>query len=165
MASRLAYSAATLGLPLDAFLRKLAIDPHTARVEQLCAIARDIPALADFAAAERDAWLDALFVECIQPELGRDCPTILYDYPASQSALAQTRTCADGETKVAQRFELFINGIELANGYGGYLPPREQHELGGYETWPARSSFLEPDAESKIRGEALRLLRMQSRPR
>lgn len=49
--------------------------------------------------------------------------------------------------------------IELANGYGGYLPTREQHELGGYETWPARSSFLEVDAESKIRTEALKLLR------
>ena len=41
--------------------------------------------------------------------------------------------------------------IELANGYGGYLPPPEQHELGGYETWPARSSFLEKEAEPKIR--------------
>ncbi|MEQ8788370.1 MAG: neutral/alkaline non-lysosomal ceramidase N-terminal domain-containing protein [Pirellulaceae bacterium] len=49
--------------------------------------------------------------------------------------------------------------IELANGYGGYLPTREQHALGGYETWPARSSFLEVDAESKIRGEAVRLLK------
>lgn len=48
--------------------------------------------------------------------------------------------------------------IELANGYGGYLPPREQHELGGYETWPARSSFLEVDAESKIRAAVLELL-------
>lgn len=48
--------------------------------------------------------------------------------------------------------------IELANGYGGYLPTREQHRLGGYETWPARSSFLEVKAESKIRAEVLRLL-------
>lgn len=53
----------------------------------------------------------------------------------------------------------FTFSIELANGYGGYLPPREQHELGGYETWPARSSFLEVGAESKIRSEALRLLK------
>ncbi len=52
----------------------------------------------------------------------------------------------------------FTFSIELANGYGGYLPPRKQHELGGYETWPARSSFLEVDAESKIRSEVLRLL-------
>lgn len=49
--------------------------------------------------------------------------------------------------------------IELANGYGGYLPPANQHALGGYETWPARSSFLEVDAEAKIRMELLRLLK------
>ncbi len=48
--------------------------------------------------------------------------------------------------------------IELANGYGGYLPPAEQHALGGYETWPARSSFLEVQAEAKIRTELSRLL-------
>jgi neutral ceramidase len=49
--------------------------------------------------------------------------------------------------------------IELANGYGGYLPPQEQHEYGGYETWPARSSFLEVGAESKIRATLLDLIR------
>ena len=49
--------------------------------------------------------------------------------------------------------------IELANGYYGYLPTAQQHEWGGYETWPARSSFLEVQAEAKIRAEVLRLLR------
>ena len=48
--------------------------------------------------------------------------------------------------------------IELANGYGGYLPTSEQHELGGYETWPARSSFLEVEAEAKIRARVLAML-------
>lgn len=48
--------------------------------------------------------------------------------------------------------------MELANGYSGYLPSRQQHEWGGYETWPARSSHLEVDAESKIRDELVRLL-------
>ncbi len=48
--------------------------------------------------------------------------------------------------------------IELANGYGGYLPPPKQHELGGYETWPARSSLLEVTAEPKILAESLKLL-------
>lgn len=48
--------------------------------------------------------------------------------------------------------------IELANGYGGYLPPGAQHALGGYETWPARSSFLEVDAEQKIRETLLEML-------
>jgi len=49
--------------------------------------------------------------------------------------------------------------MELANGYNGYLPTPEQHELGGYETWPARSSYLEVQAEAKIRAAALELLR------
>jgi hypothetical protein len=48
--------------------------------------------------------------------------------------------------------------MELANGYSGYLPTREQHRLGGYETWPARSSLLEVAAEEKIRRELLSLL-------
>mgnify|MGYP001822698447 CR=1 FL=1 len=48
--------------------------------------------------------------------------------------------------------------LELANGYGGYLPPQKQPELGGYETWPARSSFLEIDAEKKILDTQLKLL-------
>jgi len=49
--------------------------------------------------------------------------------------------------------------IELANGYNGYLPTPEQHELGGYETWPARSSYLEVQAEAKIRTAVLGLLK------
>lgn len=48
--------------------------------------------------------------------------------------------------------------IELANDYRGYLPTAEQHALGGYETWRARSSYLEVEAEAKIRRELLKLL-------
>ncbi|MBC8117391.1 MAG: hypothetical protein H7062_23585, partial [Candidatus Saccharimonas sp.] len=49
--------------------------------------------------------------------------------------------------------------IELANGYNGYLPTPGQHELGGYETWRARSSYLATDAEPKIRAALLGLLK------
>jgi lysyl-tRNA synthetase class 2 len=63
---------------------------------------------------DRDAWLDLLLTECVQPNLGRDRPAILYDYPASQAALARVR---DEDPPVAERFELFIRGVELANGY------------------------------------------------
>jgi hypothetical protein len=49
--------------------------------------------------------------------------------------------------------------IELANDYCGYLPTAEHHELGGYETWRARSSFLEVGAEAKIRAKILELLK------
>ena len=48
--------------------------------------------------------------------------------------------------------------VELANGYNGYLPTPAQHQLGGYETWPARSAYLEPPAEAKIRASVLELL-------
>ncbi len=48
--------------------------------------------------------------------------------------------------------------IELANGYGGYLPTPQQHAWGGYETWPARSSFLEIQAAPKVRDSLLELL-------
>jgi hypothetical protein len=48
--------------------------------------------------------------------------------------------------------------IELANGCCGYLPTPEQHKLGGYETWRARTSFLEVEAEPKIRRTVLELL-------
>lgn len=49
--------------------------------------------------------------------------------------------------------------ISLANDYAGYLPTVEHHKLGGYETWRARSSFLEVEAEPKLRSRALELLR------
>jgi hypothetical protein len=48
--------------------------------------------------------------------------------------------------------------MSLANAYYGYLPPAEQHELGGYETWPARSSLLEVHAASKIEACILELV-------
>lgn len=48
--------------------------------------------------------------------------------------------------------------IELANGYNGYLPPPDEHQLGGYETWRARSSYLSADSEPKVRQTMLELL-------
>lgn len=66
---------------------------------------------------------------------------------------AETGLAIKKDSPLASTFHL-----ELANGYGGYLPPKEQHELGGYETWPARSSFLEVDAERKIRERLLEML-------
>ncbi|MBL8797075.1 MAG: neutral/alkaline non-lysosomal ceramidase N-terminal domain-containing protein [Planctomycetia bacterium] len=53
--------------------------------------------------------------------------------------------------------------IALANGYNGYLPTPEQHKLGGYETWRARSSYLEADASPKITATVLELLNQVSK--
>ena len=54
--------------------------------------------------------------------------------------------------------------IEIANAYHGYLPTPQQHAWGGYETWPARSSCLQIEAEPKIRETVLGLLEGVSRP-
>ena len=71
--------------------------------------------------ATKDDWLDLIFAEAVQPELGSDAATVVYDYPASQSQLAKTRQEFDNERKkafaVTERFELFVDGVELANGY------------------------------------------------
>jgi len=61
------------------------------------------------------------------------------------------------EVKARSPLKPTVN-IELANGYTGYLPPPEQHKLGGYTTWRARSSCLEVNAEPKIKGAILELL-------
>jgi hypothetical protein len=53
--------------------------------------------------------------------------------------------------------------IELANGYNGYLPTLQQHEWGGYETWRAKSSYLEKEASTKIVGTAIELLESLSK--
>ena len=54
-------------------------------------------------------------------------------------------------------FAAAIAGL-VANGYSGYLPTPEQHALGGYETWRAKSSYLAVDAEPKVRSALLKLL-------
>jgi lysyl-tRNA synthetase class 2 len=63
---------------------------------------------------------DELLVTKVEPHLGRTRPTIVYDYPASQAALARIRNT---DPPVAERFELYVRGIELANGYHELLDP------------------------------------------
>ncbi len=63
-----------------------------------------------------DDWLNLLLAEVIEPTLGSDAPVFIYDYPASQAALARLANDEAG-VLVARRFELYYRGIELANGY------------------------------------------------
>ena len=76
---------------------------------------------------DRDAWLDLLMGALVGPTLGRDAPVFIRDYPASQAALARLCTDAEGET-VAERFELYIDGVELANGFRELGDAREQRQ-------------------------------------
>ncbi len=66
---------------------------------------------------DRDGWLNFLLAELVEPRLGRAQPTFLYNYPASQAALAHVSPSRPGGPLVAERFELYIHGVELCNGY------------------------------------------------
>jgi len=101
-----------------AFQRYANICPHTATVQELadCAKKLNLTVPADRKKADRDEWLNLLLALQIEPQLGREGPEILYDYPASQAALAKVVTREDGK-RVAERFELYYRGVELANGY------------------------------------------------
>ncbi len=70
-----------------------------------------------------DGCLEWVFVEHVQPRLSHGQPMIIYDYPASQSGLARIRD--DESPPVAERFELFYQGVELANGYHELLDAGE----------------------------------------
>ena len=65
---------------------------------------------------DRDSWLDLLMATIVGPALGRDRPVFVHDYPASQAALARLRDDGDG-WPVAERFELYMDGVEIANGF------------------------------------------------
>ncbi|MCP3964952.1 MAG: EF-P lysine aminoacylase GenX [Lentisphaerae bacterium] len=66
---------------------------------------------------------DTLMVDCIEPELGKGKMTFLKDYPANRAALARLK--ADNK-EVAERWELYVCGMELANAYSELTDPREQ---------------------------------------
>jgi neutral ceramidase len=97
---------------------------------------------------------------------------LLSDYPATVPVILQAFRVGDAGI-AAVPCEVFVEigllvkeksplrpafTIELANGYNGYLPTAAQHALGGYETWRARSSYLEVNAADKISETILRLL-------
>lgn len=98
----------------QAFLEKLAIDPHSASDIELtqCLDKQGIDMVGEL---DRSATLDVLMTHCIEPYFAPNCLTFIYDYPVIQQALACVRQT---ETEsVAMRFEVYSGDVELANGY------------------------------------------------
>ena len=136
----------------EAFQEHLDLDPFA--VDDRTLLKRiaslDINPPAEWRSMDRDSWLNLLLVDFVEPHLGFETPTILYDYPASQAALAKIRP---GPPPVAERFELYINGIELANGYHELLDPEEllhrteranqERQRDGNQALPVKSRLLE----------------------
>jgi lysyl-tRNA synthetase class 2 len=73
--------------------------------------------------ALRKDKFDELLVEHVEPHLGMTTPTFLYDYPAALGALARL---SPDDSAVAERFELYVAGLELANGFSELVDPLEQ---------------------------------------
>lgn len=103
------------------FLCHAAFDPLLASTAEMRASASGrSPPPPDDLGESRDAWLDYFFGSIVSPALGHQSPCFVYDFPASQAALARVR----GE--VAERFELIWRGVELANGFHELADADEQ---------------------------------------
>ncbi len=108
----------------EAFEKYLSVNPFDLTIDtckSLC-ITQNLPQIESDSI---DEWLIYLLSQCIEPHLGIEGPEVLTEYPANQAALAQTFINASGN-KVAKRFELYINGVELCNGYEELTDPVEQ---------------------------------------
>ena len=96
----------------ELFEQLVAIDPHRCRDTELVELLGDArPATV----SDRDEMLQLVMSELIEPSLEPGQPTFVYDYPGSQAALAAVRR--EGDVELAERFELYLGGVELANGF------------------------------------------------
>ncbi len=105
----------------DAMGRYARIDAFGSPIDELRArlLRADIEVPASLG-QDRDAYLDLLMATLVGPQLGRDHVTFVQDYPASQAALARVHG------KVAARFEAYLDGVELANGFHELSDAHEQ---------------------------------------
>jgi elongation factor P--(R)-beta-lysine ligase len=106
----------------EAFMQELGLDPFAATFGELAAAAAPL-GLADGTPLDRDGYLELLMASLIGPRLGHERLTFIHGYPASQAALARLDPA---DPRVAQRFELYVRGIELANGFHELANPAEQ---------------------------------------
>jgi lysyl-tRNA synthetase class 2 len=105
----------------EIFIQHTGLDPHTCDTNELIKLAQQYGLSSVL--EERSALLDFIFSYKITPLSGNTMPLFVYDYPACQCALAKL---SDSSPKVAERFELFINGMEIANGFHELADAEEQ---------------------------------------
>ncbi|MEN8205696.1 MAG: EF-P lysine aminoacylase EpmA [Pseudomonadota bacterium] len=110
----------------DLFIEIAGIDPFAATPAELRTLLQSGHKVTAVGLADddRDAWLDLAMTHVIEPRLGNGL-VFVRDYPASQAALARLRS---GNPPVAARFEVYLNGIELANGFHELTDAVEQRQ-------------------------------------
>ncbi|MGH8091387.1 MAG: EF-P lysine aminoacylase EpmA [Rudaea sp.] len=120
----------------DLFRDAIGLDPFTAGDAELRVALGEVRV--DPSGLGRDDWLDLLLTHRIQSDFPADRITVVFDYPASQCALAEIRA---GDPPVAERFELYVGAQELANGYHELTDAAEQ-----------RARFVRDNARRRERG-------------
>ncbi|ART79961.1 elongation factor P--(R)-beta-lysine ligase [Oceanisphaera avium] len=110
----------------QAFIAHLKVCPLSASIDELRHAGQGLGA-DDLLAIEtdRDTILQLLFALGVEPSLGQDTPCFVYDFPASQAALARINP---HDNRVAERFEVYFKGIELANGFHELTDAAEQRQ-------------------------------------
>ncbi len=108
----------------QAFIRYLDIDPLTASKEKLREVAAklDLSNIAD-QEDDRDTLLQLLFAMGVETQIGLEKPAFIYHFPASQASLAEI---SKEDHRVAERFEVYFKGMELANGFRELTDSHEQ---------------------------------------
>ncbi|MEM9759537.1 MAG: EF-P lysine aminoacylase EpmA [Pseudomonadota bacterium] len=106
----------------QAFVDSVGLNPHRANEKELMLAAEQVTDTAGLV-LDRDGWLDLLMTHAVEPALRSRGLIFVYDYPASQAALA--RCYERNGTRVADRFEVYLDGMELANGYRELLDADE----------------------------------------
>lgn len=105
----------------------------------------------DNSTADRDCLLDFLFAKAIEPELADRESVIIYDWPFGQAALAKLGPDGDEHGIIAERFELYIRGIELANGYHELTDAKElQQRIGNINDFRKRGGLATLPVNSRL---------------
>lgn len=109
----------------DVFGSFTGLDPLVFSYPDYCAFAREcqLSEAVDICGQDHALWLDFIFSHKVQPHLGDNALCMVYGYPACQSSLAKIN---EDNAQIAERVELFINGIELGNGYYELTDAEEQ---------------------------------------
>ncbi len=108
---------------VEAMRRLAGVHPLEDSIEQLAACAQGHGITMASVLVERDDWLDLLMSHVVEPRLGEAGLCFIYDYPRSQAALARI---SPSDPRLAQRFELYLRGVELANGFHELTDAAEQ---------------------------------------
>lgn len=133
----------------QAFEQVLGLDPLTASLEQLQQLAIEL-GFADIAADEthRDTLLQLLFCMKVEPTIGQQKPCFVYHFPASQAALA---SICQHDQRVAGRFELYYQNMELANGFNELTDAQEQAKrFMGDNTYRKENNLPEVPIDSRL---------------